>query len=127
MSLVAELHVAVARLEDELEFAPWALTKVNDAHAGETQITKIVSDRRRYFTLNSLRAKPLNHSVAEPQQNTNIHHRDTEARRHGEELGGKQSQKQEQKQNPRTAEDTEKIQGRMEIDENLRDKQDSAG
>src|SRR5215475_5732933 len=36
-------------------------TSVHEAHAGETQITKIVSDRRRYFTLNSLIAKPSNH------------------------------------------------------------------
>jgi len=34
----------------------------------------------------------------------------------------KQNQKQEQNQNPRTAENTEQVQERMEIDENHREK-----
>ncbi|HKE33347.1 MAG TPA: hypothetical protein VKD65_16565, partial [Candidatus Angelobacter sp.] len=46
-------------------------------------------------------------SVAGTTIKPNIHHRDTESRT-----------------NPRTAENTEKVQGRMEIDENLRERED---
>jgi len=69
------------------------------------------------------------HSVAKPQPKPNIHHGDpprraysTEVLSHGENRVEKQNQKQEQNQNPRTAENTEQVQERMEIDENLREK-----
>ena len=83
MSPVVELQVVVARLEDELEFAPWALTKVNDANAGATQTTNTISDIRRYLILNSL-SRTFNHSVAETQPKPSVHHGDTETRRHRE-------------------------------------------
>ena len=50
---------------------------------------------------------------------TKIHHGDGVSRR---KIGERQSQKQKQNQNPRTAENTEKVHGRMEIDKNLREK-----
>jgi len=106
MSPVVELHVVVARLEDELEFAPWALTKVNDAHAGATQTMNIVSNIRKYFTLNSLS------KTFEPQRGGDTTKTQYSPRRHGDaetprKVGGKQSQKQIQNPNPRTTENTE--------------------